>query len=339
MPKRAASRMAWPYRIYQERISMKNHIVTAVLLGMLVLPAYVGRSDDMRENTVAMVNGVPISSETLERKTSEAFVKLLSSGNTPDPDRLKKDMLETLINNELLYQESVRGGYEASELKVEMEFSNIKGKFSTEEEFSAMLVQRGYTADALREELGKVMTIDGFISGEVATRVDVTDGEIRGYYDENSKVFLEPESLRASHILIMVEEGADEQQKKAAYRSITDIKKKIDKGESFESLAKEHSDCPSSAQGGDLGYFQKGQMVKPFEDAAIALGIGEISDIVETRFGYHIIKLVDKRPGRTVPFEEVKGNIGKFLGEQKVYAELRSIVDKLKTEAKIQRYL
>lgn len=318
---------------------MKRYFVAAVLLVMMVFPAVVSRSDDTQEHTAALVNGVPISNELLDRKTSEAFTKLLAGGNMPDPDQLKKDMLETLINNELLYQESVRGGYGPSELKVEMQFSGIKGQFGSEEEFLEMLSQRGYTPDTLREELGKVMAIDGYIGGEVATAVDVTEKEVRGYYDDNQNMFREPESLRASHILVSVEEGADEKQKKSAYGTIRDIKKKIDKGEPFEALAKEHSDCPSSAQGGDLGFFQKGQMVKPFEDAVFALKVGEISDIVETRFGYHVIKLVDRRPERTAPFDEVKGDIEQFLGEQKVYTRLRSIVDRLKTEAKIQRYL
>jgi len=318
---------------------MKKYIVTAVLLVMMVFPSVVSTADDTVEHTAALVNGVPISTETLERKVGEAFAKLLAGGNRPDPDRLKKDVLETLINNELLYQESVRGGYGPSELKVEMQFSNIKGQFGTEEEFLDMLSQRGYTADSLREELGKIMAIDDYISGEVATGLDVTDGEIRGYYDDNPNVFQEPESLRASHILIMVEDMTDEKQKKTAYRKIEDIKKKIDKGEPFESLAKEYSECPSNAQGGDLGYFQRGQMVKPFEDAVFALEAGEISDIVETRFGYHLIKLVDKRPERTVQFEEVKSDIEQFLGEQKVFAQLKKVVERLKSEVQIERYL
>jgi peptidyl-prolyl cis-trans isomerase C len=318
---------------------MKKYIVTAVLLFMMVFPAFVVRSDDTEGHTAALVNGVPISTEALERKVGEAFAKLMSDGNTADPERLKKDVLETLINNELLYQESVRGGYEPSELKVEMQFSNIRGQFGTEGEFLEMLSQRGYTADSLREELERVMAIDDYIGGEVATGLDVAQTEVRRYYDDNPNFFHEPEAIKASHILIMIEDAADEQQKKTAYRTISDIKKKIDKGEPFESLAKEHSDCPSSAQGGDLGYFQKGQMVKPFEDAAFALKVGEVSDIVETRFGYHLIKLVDRKPERTMPFDEVKGDIEQYLGEQKVYAELKKIVERLRSEAKIERYL
>ncbi|MBN2322141.1 MAG: peptidylprolyl isomerase [Spirochaetes bacterium] len=318
---------------------MKKHIVTAVLIVMMVFPSFVSRADDTEQHKAALVNGVLISTEILERKVSEAFAKLFADGKSVDPDQLKKDMLETLINNELLYQESLRGGYEPNELKVEMQFSNIKGQFGTEDEFLEMLSQRGYTADSLREELGRVMAIDDYIGGEVATGLDVTQTEVRGYYDENPNFFHEPEALKASHILAMVSDWTDEEQKKTAYRAINDIKKKVDKGESFESLAKEHSDCPSGSQGGDLGYFQKGQMVKPFEDAAFALKVGEISGIVETRFGYHLIKLVDRRPERTVPFDEVKGDIEQYLGEQKVYAKLREIVERLKSEAKIERYL
>ena len=119
----------------------------------------------------------------------------------------------------------------------------------------------------------------------------------------------------------------------AALSSITDMRRRVLGGESFEELAREFSDCPSSEVGGDLGFFERGRMVEPFDEAAFSLGLGEISDIVETRFGYHIIKLIEKRPARTIPFEEIKADIEQYLGEQKIYAELGKIVDRLKSGA------
>jgi peptidyl-prolyl cis-trans isomerase C len=318
---------------------MKQAVLTSVICIALLAPAVLCVATDQYPETVAKVNGNPISSATLERKVKEAFSTLEARGQTAEEESLKKNVLESLINNELLYQESVKAGYRANEVKIEMQYATIKGQFDTEKQFLNTLGVRGYTEESLREELGRVIAIDDYIGGVVAKRVTVPEEDMLQYYEENTHVFWEPESIRASHILAKVDDPSDERQKKDALGRIKAVKKKLDKGDSFETLAKEHSDCPSSSQGGDLGYFVRGQMVKPFDDAAFAMDVGEISDVVETRFGYHLIKLVDKKPEHTVPFEEVRGDIEQWLGEQMIFEELKMLIEGLKKEATIERYL
>jgi peptidyl-prolyl cis-trans isomerase C len=318
---------------------MKKRFITAVIYIALMGPAVFLFAADLYPDDVALVNGKPISSAILDRKVNEALSKLKAGGQVPDTKTLQKNVLEGLINNELIYQESTKTGHNAAATMIETQYSNIKGQFGTEQQFLDTLEQRGYTEESLREELGRMIAIDNYISGEVAPQVSVPEEEMLRYYEENIKVFWEPESLRASHILAKVDDPADEGQKKAALRKIKEVEKKLKKREEFDALAKEYSDCPSSTAGGDLGYFQKGRMVAEFENAAFALEEGETSGIVETKFGYHIIKLVERKPERTVPYEEVKGDIEQWLGEQKIFEELKVRVDRLKKGAKIERYL
>jgi len=132
---------------------------------------------------------------------------------------------------------------------------------------------------------------------------------------------------------------ADESKQEEARRKLQEIRDKLKAGEEFSSLAKECSECPSSAKGGDLGYFRRGRMVKPFEEAAFALEPGEISEVVQTRFGYHLIKVTDKKPESIVPYDEAKEEIEQRLRMQKTQQGMREYLEKLKEEANIQRFL
>jgi peptidyl-prolyl cis-trans isomerase C len=131
----------------------------------------------------------------------------------------------------------------------------------------------------------------------------------------------------------------DETKKKKAMNMIKEIQNKLKKGEEFGTLATEYSQGPSSARGGDLGYFGRGQMVKPFEESAFSLEPGEVSNVVETRFGYHLIKLTDKKPERTIPFSDVKESIEQYLGDGRIFEQVKVLVEKLRKEAEIERLL
>ena len=139
--------------------------------------------------------------------------------------------------------------------------------------------------------------------------------------------------MRASHILIGVPQGADAVTKDAARKRAEGVLKQVKAGKDFAALAKEHSQDPGSAvQGGDLGFFPRGQMVGPFDEAAFTLAPGAISDLVETQFGFHIIRVVEKQAARTVPLEEVKPKLDEFLLNQNKQRETQAFVDRLEGE-------
>ncbi|MBN1932919.1 MAG: peptidyl-prolyl cis-trans isomerase [Desulfobacterales bacterium] len=191
----------------------------------------------------------------------------------------------------------------------------------------------------IRLQFEQNLAIQQFIDKQFAQKITISAKESETYYNEHPEYFKQPEQVQASHILIKVESGANEAKKTETRNKIREIQQQLQKGKDFDALAKEFSECPSSAKGGDLGYFRRGAMVKPFEDAAFALKPGEVSDIVETPFGYHLIKVVDKKAENTINYDTIKDKINQHLKREKVQTEVSSYLAKLKEEATIKNFL
>jgi peptidyl-prolyl cis-trans isomerase C len=145
--------------------------------------------------------------------------------------------------------------------------------------------------------------------------------------------------VKASHILVKLPEKATPEQEKAALDKIKAIEVELKGGKDFEEVATRMSEGPSAPKGGDLGFFGAGQMVKPFEEKAFAMKVGEVSGPVRTRFGFHIIKVVDKREERKKTFEEVKDQIEQSLKNKKFFQERRALLETLEKEAKIEKFI
>ena len=156
-----------------------------------------------------------------------------------------------------------------------------------------------------------------FDSEDFKPKVTVAADEIHDYYDEHHDEYVKPEQVRARHILVKVAQDASPQLVKKAKEKIEKVMAELKAGADFAELAKKYSDCPSSAKGGDLGYFSRGQMVKPFEDAAFSLKVGQTSGIVRTRFGFHIIKVEDHKDATAKSLGEVRDEIEARLVDQK----------------------
>jgi peptidyl-prolyl cis-trans isomerase C len=214
----------------------------------------------------------------------------------------------------------------------------LKKRFPNEAEFDNLLKKMEISEADLKTQFSQDMAIKKLIDQQVASKVTVSDEDTKAFYDGNPEVFKTPEMIRASHILVKVDPQATDEEKAKAREKINDAQKRVQKGEDFATLAKELSDCPSSANGGDLDFFQKGQMVKPFEDAAFALKPGAVSDVVETQFGFHIIKVTDKKDAGAMSYDEIKGRIEQHLKQEKVNQQLSQYVDQLKGKAKIETF-
>jgi peptidyl-prolyl cis-trans isomerase C len=167
-------------------------------------------------------------------------------------------------------------------------------------------------------------------------QVNVQEGEIKDFYDKNPERFQQPEAVRASHILIRVEESANDEQKKAARAKADDLLKQLQTGADFAALAKQHSQDGTAPQGGDLNFFARGQMVPPFEQAAFALQPGQLSEVVETPFGYHIIKVTERRQPRTVPLTEAAPRIGQYLTMQQQQQKTDAFISALRAKSKVE---
>jgi peptidyl-prolyl cis-trans isomerase C len=285
---------------------------------------------------VAKVNGEDIKKEDFDQMIKGMEMQ---AGQQIPPDRrdeILRNALDQLIVYRLLSQESKARGLKVEETDVDAKVKEVRDRFQTQAAFEAALKQRGMTVDDLKKEARADLVVSKLVDAEVATVPGPSDAEAKDFYAKNPDRFKQDESIRASHILIRVDEKADGAAKAKAKATIETVLKKAKAGEDFGKLAQQYSQDGSAAQGGDLGYFPRGQMVPAFSDAAFALKPGEVSGVVTTPFGYHVIKLVDRKPGRVVPFEEAAPQIKQFLEGQKKQEHADAFIAGLKKKSKIE---
>ncbi len=286
----------------------------------------------------AIVNGKPIPMSEYDAGLEQLNRQIAMTGKTPDEKQmpaLKQRIIDNLVARELLIQEVGKQGIKADEAEVNAQLDAVK-KNASPEEFANSLKQMNTTEPALKEFFASQLAIKKLIDKEVASKAPVTPQEVKAFYDGNPDVFKTPEMVRASHILVKVDEKATPEEKAKALEKMKAIQKRIKGGEDFAKVAKEVSDCPSKEKGGDLDFFQKGQMVPEFENAAFAMKVGDVSDIVETQFGYHIIKLTDKKEPGVMSFDEIKPRIEQHLKNEKMSQEFPKYVETLKAKSKIE---
>lgn len=258
-------------------------------------------------------------------------------GSTPeDLKKAQLAALDQLIYAELMYQEGLKAAPADLEKQVDFKMAQNKGKFGTSAEFEAALKESGMTEKELAEISRKDIVISNYIDTKIAPTIMVSDAEIKKFYDDNRDRLGEEPQVKASHILIGVDASATPEVKAKAKEKAEALLKELKAGKDFAEVAKTSSTCPSKEQGGDLGFFGRGQMVPEFEQAAFALKPGEMSGVVETQFGYHIIKLTDKKGGDAPKLEDLKEKISAFLKGQKTQKAVFDFVTKLKDEAKVE---
>ncbi len=308
---------------------------------LIFMPAMAQEKQPSGKNA-AMVNGVAISMEQYNKELNVQLARGSQQGKQMSDDQLaalKNSILDSLIEREVLYQQSQKSGIQVSDQKVDDQLAGIKKRFPNETEYKNALSKMNLSEDEVKAQIKRGLSIKELIDQQITSKVVITDEESKAYYDKNPQMFKQPEQIKASHILIKVDAKADEAQKAEARKKIEEVQKKLKDGGDFAALAKEYSEGPSSAKGGDLGYFRRGQMVKPFEEAALALKPNEVSDIVETRFGYHLIIVYDIKPAQTLAYADVKDKINQRMKQEKVEKEAVQYVDKLKKDAKLEKFL
>jgi peptidyl-prolyl cis-trans isomerase C len=287
-------------------------------------------------DVLARVNG-----QDVKKSDFDLLVRNIELSRGPIPTERRDEVLRAALNQlveyTLLQQEAKTRKVTVSDAEVNERIKEMQGQFPTEEAFKKALSARDMSIDRLRDDARVDMVITRMVEDEVATAQTPTDAECKDYYDKNPDRFKLGEAVRASHILILADEKADETTKKKARAQIEAVNKRVKAGEDFAQLAKEHSQDGSAAQGGDLDFFGRGRMVPPFEQAAFALKPGEVSDIVTTQFGYHIIKVTERRTESTIPFDDqLQERLRQILTEQKKQEKAASFVASLKQKSKIE---
>ena len=284
---------------------------------------------------VAKVNGTDIAKKELEKLFTILSKQAAMSGQTKSDEEMLSFALNELINSEVLKQETVKKNIKPAADAVDKEFNAVRSRFPDEETFKKAIGEAGLSLEAVKSEIASQVALKELIAKEVESKVKISDNDIKKFYDENPNYFTTKDSVKASHILVKAEEGADEATVAAAKKKIEAILAEVKGGADFAETAKKSSEGPSGPNGGDLGFFARGQMVPPFEEAAFALKKGEISGIVKTQFGFHIIKVTDKKKAGTTPLKEVKDDIKAYLSKMEGGKMFDAYVEKLRASSTI----
>ncbi len=300
------------------------------------------KDDKAAKEKIAVVNGTIITRGDFNQEMAPIEQRLKTQQPAADETQLadvRKKVLDEMVRREIMWQESQKKGFKITDAEVEERLTQFKAGFPDEEQFKKGLESMGISEDVIRHQIRQQEAIQKLVEQEVVQKIVISDAETKAYYDENPDFFKVPEQVKASHILIKTEASDDAAKKAEARKKIEDIQKKLRDGGDFEALAKEFSGCPSAPKGGDLGYFGKGQMVKPFETAAFGLEVGKISDIVETQFGYHIIKVTDRKAPSVRSYDEVKERIGNVMKRNKTRDDVEKYIERLKSDAKVEMFM
>jgi len=290
--------------------------------------------------TVATVGGEVILMSEYERRAKpviEEYEKFLTG---PDKEikikELKEKIIEQMIDERILIQEGKSKKIKVNNKEIQDGIEEIKKRFGTEEEYNQELAKQGLSGEKFKEQVKEQLMVIKLIDQEVKAQVvSPTDSEIEDFYKQNEAEMVEPEQVRVRHILIKVDENTD---KSKALKRIREILKEVKKGEtSFAELAKKYSEGPSAPRGGDVGFFIRGQMVRKFEEVAFALQVGEISDVVETEYGYHIIQCIEKKAGEKKSLEEVRDYLRNFIFQKRMEERYEKWLRGLRDKASITK--
>jgi peptidyl-prolyl cis-trans isomerase C len=279
--------------------------------------------------TVARVNGDAITKAEFEGAVREVE----SQEGRPVPpdqrDRVLRGVLDNMVAFKLLTQEARQHHVVVSDADIDAQLAGMKKQFPTEQAFQQALKAQHMTPEKLR-------VVRKLLHDEVMSKIEIKPSDISSFYEKNPDKFQQPEAVHAAHILIIVPAEADATAKAALKARAMEALKAAKSGKDFAALARQYSQDGSAQHGGDLGFFPKGQMVPAFEQVAFSLKPGEISDLVETQFGYHIIKVIEKRQGGTVPFAQAAPQIQQFLESQAQSDKGKAFVESLKARGKVE---
>jgi peptidyl-prolyl cis-trans isomerase C len=290
-------------------------------------------------DVIADCNGDKIARTEFEKAVKA--VEQRAGGSVPPEkrDELYRGVLDDLVAYRLLKQEVVARQMTASDAEVDARIGAFKQQMGSEANFRAALQAQQLTEAKLREDAKTDILVNKLLEQEVTQKLLVKPSDIATFYEKNPDRFQQSESVRAAHILVLVPQDADEKTRAAAKARAEAALKAAKAGQDFAQLAKRYSNDASAQRGGDLGFIPKGQMVPAFEAAAFALEPGQVSDLVETQFGYHVIKALEKRPARVVPFVEAAAQIEQFLQQQQRQEKSKALVEQLKSKGKVEIFI
>ena len=288
------------------------------------------------------INGVEVARSKVQAQADHLINQRgVGSGGITQPSAFRKiqeEVIEQIVVQELLWQEAQRRGTVVGDEEVDQELAKLKISFDSELAFAFKIEEGGFTEETFRENIRQQMSVQHMIANDITEGVAVGDTAVETFYNENIEQMAVPERVHARHILVRFEPGDDES-RAAAEKKLAGLAAQVQAGESFALLAIEHSEGPSGQKGGDLGYFERGQMVKEFDEVAFTAEAGAVAGPVENQFGLHLIKVEEHTAPGTVPLSEVEPKIREYLQQQTLYSAVEALIEDLRANGDVDIHL
>lgn len=288
---------------------------------------------------LAVVNGTDI---TLGQFNKEMDVMMNRMQGRVPPERLgqmrmqmRDQLLDNMITRQVLIDQVKSADVTIDDEEFKKAVDELTATLPAGVTLTDMLAQAQTTEEEFKSTLTTELKIRKLIEAQTGKPEPASEEEIETFYKENQEQFERPETVSASHILIGTEPTDSEEVKQAKHKEAEEVRKQLLEGADFAQMAAEHSSCPSKAQGGNLGRFPRGRMVPEFEEAAFTQNVGEIGEIVETQFGYHVIKVDERDEAGITPLEEVKEQLGTYLANQKQQKSVQAYIETLREKASV----
>ncbi len=301
---------------------------------------------------VARVNGVEIESKYIEFRLNQILRTVPRPLTVKEKTSVAKDLIEKEVVRELVNQQGKKENLKVDNEIIEKEMTALRKTYSSEEDFTKALKARNITLEDIKKSMEIDINARQLLNAQIKGKINISDEEVKKYYDDNKTKFLRPEAYHTRHILAaffppeaLRNQTIEELQKNKEYfariaeEKIDKVMDELKKGADFEELAKNRSDDESSREnGGDLDFIYKGVFDASFDEAAGKLKPGEISEKIKTRFGFHVIQLIETKPSETAPFDDMKPGIQKHLFLEEAKKQVASYVEELKKGAKIETF-
>ena len=320
-------------------ISLKKLTKASFILSLLLPLVFGSLSVHARvlDKVAAKVNSEIITLSAIEERAELLRQKYVGAPISISEQDLLKDALNMIIEERLQIQEGKKYGFIVDEYAVDEAVEDIKKKNNLADgQLQEMLKREGRTLKSYKNHIGDQIMVSKITRFEIGNRVKVSEKSIIKYYKKNQKEFWEEGKVRTRHILFISERGSSENRRRAKLRQAKKVLSEIRKGSDFSKLAIKYSEDVSASSGGDVGFVKRGKMVREFEEVVFSLKPGQISDIVETEYGYHIIKVDEVLPGKTLTLKDVKNRIHKILSMQKQKQVYDDWINELKKSAFIE---
>ena len=321
---------------------MRNR--TAGVVAAIALTWGVAARAELVDRVAAVVNKDIITLSEVERRAAPELARLAASepdvrARAEQRQRVLKQTLETLIGEKLMEEDIKALGLTASDQEVQAALEDVRQKNNISDmlQFERMLSAEGLSLKTYREMLGKQIAQMKLMQMKVSQKVKVTEEDLKAAYTQYARLQGEDTEVKARHILVQVAPDAPADKVEAARKKAQALAEEARKpGVDFAELARARSEGSSRDEGGDLGYFRRGVMVPAFERAAFTLKVGEVSEPVRTSFGWHVLKVEERRAVDVPPYEQMKDELEARLRQEKMEKAIEQYVRELKQQASIE---